>query len=65
MTEVQVTIFMILSVVVFVGVDVYLAFDKEKGNTYSEVITKTGDRHPWFRILFLVSVGVLLGHWFW
>jgi H+/Cl- antiporter ClcA len=65
MTEIQVTALMIVFVAVFVAIDVVLAVDKSKGNTYSEIITKTGERHPWFRILFLVAVGVLLGHWFW
>jgi len=65
MTETAVAVFMIVCVVLFVAVDVWLAVDKDKGNTYSEIITKTGERHPWFRILFLVGVGVLLGHWFW
>lgn len=65
MSPTQVVILMVSFVVVFCAIDVKLAMDKKKGNTYSEIIRNTGNRHPWFRILFNIAVGVLLGHWFW
>jgi len=65
MSETAVAIIMVVFVVAFVAVDVALATDKSEGNTYSEILRDTGARHPWFRVVFLVMVGVLLGHWFW
>jgi len=65
MSSTAVSIFMIAAVALFVAVDVVLFRDKYPGNTYSEIIRDTGNRHPWFRVLFLVAVGVLLGHFFW
>jgi len=65
MTTFQVTIFLVVIIALFLAIDVKLNFDKTPGNTYSEIIRNTGNRHPWFRILFIGAVGVLLGHWFW
>lgn len=71
MSTAHVTIFLIVVVSVFCAIDVYLALDKlpdgtpRTGNTYSEIIRNTGNRHPWFRILFIFAWGVLFGHWFW
>lgn len=65
MTPTEVAAFMVLIVSLFVAVDVKLAKDKTPGNTYSEIIRDTGNRHPWFRILFLLAWGVLAGHFFW
>ena len=61
----HVAIGLIVLIFVFIAVDVKLYKDKVPGNTYSEIIRNTGNRWPAFRIMFLVSVGVLLGHWFW
>lgn len=65
MSETAVVIFMVVAVTLFIAVDVYLVVDRAKGNTYSEIIRNTGNRHPWFRVLFLFGWGVLAGHWFW
>lgn len=48
-----------------VGLDVYLALDDRDGNTYSELIRKAGKAWPFTRLLMAVSMGVLLGHWYW
>lgn len=61
----HVAVGLVVLLVIFLAVDVKLNYDKTPGNTYSEIIRNTGNRWPAFRILFLVSVGVLLGHWFW
>ncbi len=65
MSNEHVVVFMTAMVVAFLAVDVKLAKDKLPGNTYSEIITDTGNRHPWFRILFVFVWGVLAGHWWW
>lgn len=65
MTTSQVTIFLLTVVPIFLIVDIFLAKDKHPDNTYSEIIRNTGNRHPWFRIGFIFSWGVLAGHWWW
>lgn len=65
MSTVQVTIFLSVVVALFLVIDVKLNFDKTPGNTYSEIIRNTGNRHPWFRILFIFGWGVVAGHWWW
>ena len=65
MSEYHVVGFMVMSITIFLLVDVKLAMDKKPGNTYSEIIRNTGNRHPWFRALVFVMSGFVLGHWFW
>ena len=65
MNPAQVTAFLIVVVSIFILIDVKLNFDKTPGNTYSEVIRNTGNRHPWFRALFMIGWGFVAGHWWW
>ena len=65
MTKKQVVAFLAIVVPLFLLIDVWLALDKDKGNTYSEILRDTGNRHPWFRVLFIFAWGVLAGHWWW
>jgi hypothetical protein len=48
-----------------IAVDVVLAFNKHKGDTYSEVIRETARKWPIFLVFWGLFWGVLLGHWFW
>lgn len=61
----QVTLFMVVAVVAFVGIDVYLAMDNLQGNTYSEILRAFDKRNPWFSLVFCFALGVLVGHWWW
>ena len=65
MSTTHVAIFLLIVVPIFIAIDVKLAMDKTPGNTYSEIIQNTGNRHPWFRIAFIFGWGVLAGHWWW
>lgn len=65
MDKASVTIWMAAAFVAIVGLDVYLALDDKRGNTYSEIIRKAGKAWPFTRLLMAVSMGVLLGHWYW
>ena len=60
-----VTVFMIVVIAGFVGVDVYLAVDGKPGNTYSEIIRKAGAK--WFPLVAIIifAFGLLTGHWWW
>lgn len=52
----------ILVIVVALGLyDIYLAYDKVKGNTLSEIAYHMAIQHP----LLPVMVGIVIGHIFW
>jgi len=65
MTKEVVTALMGVFFVGIVGLDVWLAVDDRDGNTYSELIRKAGKTWPFTRLVMAVSMGVLLGHWYW
>lgn len=48
-----------------IGLDLVLAFNKHKGDTYSEVIRAWGRSRLWVVILMCFALGMLAGHWFW
>lgn len=58
-------IFMIAAFLIIVGVDVYLAFNKKKGDTFSEILRGAGRK--WMPLIMLVTfgMGLLAGHWWW
>jgi len=65
MSVFQVSIFLIVVVAAFIGIDVYLAVDSRGGNTYSEIITAFSKRHVWFPLVMCFGFGLLAGHWWW
>ena len=65
MTVWQASIFLIIAVAAFIGLDIYLATDSIIGNTWSEIIRGADRRHPWFAYVTCFSFGLLVGHWFW
>jgi succinate dehydrogenase hydrophobic anchor subunit len=65
MSNTVTAIIMAVFVVAFIGVDVYLAFDKRKGNTYSERLRAWAKVWPPLRLLISFGMGLLCGHWYW
>lgn len=59
------TILMIVFVVSFIAVDIYLALDKRKGNTYSERLRSWAHAWPPIRLMVAFGMGLLCGHWWW
>jgi len=49
----------------FIIVDIYLALDGRKGNTYSEIIREASKK--WMPIIMILcyGFGLLSGHWWW
>ena len=58
-------IFMIVLAVLVIGIDIVLAVNKNKGDTYSEALRAAGKK--WIAVVILISfgMGLLAGHWFW
>jgi hypothetical protein len=50
---------------VVVGVDVVLAVNNRKGDTYSEVIRQAGRKWTPVIVMMGFGMGLLAGHWFW
>ncbi|MDX1554918.1 MAG: hypothetical protein R3212_02725 [Xanthomonadales bacterium] len=48
-----------------IGLDVLLAVNKRKGDTYSEVIRSAAQKWLPLSLLIVFSMGLLAGHWFW
>lgn len=48
-----------------IGVDVWLAMDGKKGNTYSERLREWGKKWPPIKMIILFAMGLLAGHWWW
>lgn len=55
---------MVVTVLAFVGVDVWLALNSTSGDTYSEIIRQLWWQAPVVGFGFVVFFGVLSGHWF-
>jgi len=53
----------IVTLIVVIGLDVYLATDNRTGNTYSEVIRGWFKKMTWLPILVSFALGVLMAHW--
>lgn len=49
--------------VVFIIIDIILALNKRKGDTYSEVLRKAGKRWIPLIMMFCFGFGLLAGHW--
>lgn len=58
-------VLMITFPVVFIAIDVYLAVNKRKGDTYSEVLRKLGRKWTPLIMLICFGMGLLAGHWWW
>lgn len=65
MSPSAVVILMICLFVVIIGVDVYLALDKVKENTFSAVLREKAKKWLPLVILICYGMGLLTGHWFW
>ena len=65
MTVHQVTIFLVVVALAFIGIDIYLAVDATTGNTYSEILRNFDKRNGWFGLSLAWGFGLLIGHWFW
>lgn len=65
MTNLHTAIVMAVFFVVIIGLDVWLALDGRKGNTYSERLTAWGKAWPPLRLLIVFGMGLLAGHWYW
>lgn len=66
MISVQTAVIILITFpVVFIAIDIYLAVDKIGGNTYSEILRKTGRK--WMPLIMIISFGfgLLCGHWWW
>lgn len=55
---------MLVAILAIGGLDIYLAVDGDKGNTYSEVIREWSYSFRWLPVLVAVAFGALLTHWF-
>jgi len=56
---------MIAIFVIIILIDVILAMDKTKGNTYSEILRAAGKK--WIALIMMITfgMGLLAGHWWW
>ena len=50
---------------VYILIDVYLAKNKRKGDTYSEIISAAAKKFLPLGLLISFGFGLLAGHWFW
>jgi len=50
---------------VFILIDVALALNKRRGDTYSEVLREIGKKWTSAIMLMCFGMGVLAGHWWW
>lgn len=58
-------IFMIASALVIIGVDIMLALNKHKGDTFSSILRQAGRDWIGLVMLMVFGMGLLAGHWFW
>lgn len=49
----------------YIAIDVYLAVNSRKGDTYSEILTKAGDKFRPLIMMMCFGFGLLAGHWWW
>ena len=56
---------MILLPTIFITIDIFLAINKRKGDTYSEVLRAAGKK--WMSLIMMIcfGMGLLAGHWWW
>jgi hypothetical protein len=50
---------------VFIAIDIVLAMNKRKGDTYSEVLRAAGKKWVPLVIFMSFGMGLLCGHWWW
>lgn len=50
---------------VFIIIDIILAVNKRKGDTYSEVIRAAGKKWQPLIMMMCFGFGLLAGHWWW
>ena len=58
-------VFMIAAFVVIIGVDVGLAFNRHKGDTFSSILRVAGRECIGLIIAVCFGMGLLAGHWWW
>lgn len=51
--------------VAYVVIDIFLALNRRKGDTYSEVLRKAGRKFMPLVIAISFLFGLLCGHWWW
>lgn len=65
MSNTAVAILMASIFLIVIAVDIWLALDDRKGNTYSERLRSWGKAWPPLRLLIAFGMGLLAGHWWW
>lgn len=50
---------------IFIIIDIVLAVNKKKGDTYSEVLREAGKKWQPLIMLMCFGMGLLAGHWWW
>ena len=63
MSPVATAIVALTAMTLLVVLDVYLATDRRRGNTYSELLTRLGKIWPPIRLLLSFGMGLLAAHW--
>lgn len=56
---------MTIAPALFIAFDVYLAINKRKGDTYSEVLREAGRKWQPIIMMMCFAMGMLCGHWWW
>jgi len=51
--------------ILYIAIDVLLATNKRRGDTYSEIISKAAKKFMPLALLISFGFGLLTGHWFW
>jgi succinate dehydrogenase hydrophobic anchor subunit len=64
-TPTYATVIVLAVLIAVLTIDVCLAVNKRKGDTYSEVIRRAAKRWWPLALLITFSMGLLAGHWFW
>lgn len=50
---------------VFIAIDIVLAVNKRKGDTYSEILREAGKKWTPLIMIMCFGMGLLAGHWWW
>jgi hypothetical protein len=51
--------------IIYIAIDIILAVNKRKGDTYSEIIRAAGKKFAPLAMMISFGFGLLAGHWFW
>lgn len=58
-------IFMVVAAVVIIAVDIGLALNRHKGDTFSSILRAAGRECIPLIIIMSFGMGLLAGHWWW